>query len=138
MTHRIKTMILTAGLSVALAGFTLSARSFTTEVAHVPFAFYAQGHWFPAGEYRVQDLNAGGLFQLYMTDGKSIFISAPVKKDSDASNPRLTFRCYGDDRLLAEITTSDGISYSVSQTSQERTLYWHKMAALISVKLMPR
>ncbi len=109
------------------------------EVATIPFAFQAQGRLLPAGEYRVQQINYNGIFQLSNAQGGSTFVSAPLHDTGAAENPRLTFHCYGNERLLAQISTVDGTSYSTGDTSHEKELRRHlEMSPLISIKLNSR
>jgi hypothetical protein len=127
-------IILTAGLSAILGSLTLSAQD-QREVANIPFAFEVNHVSLPAGEYTVQRMNAE-LFQMYDADGHSTFLMAPVKTEGKP-DPRLTFRCYGNDRVLSEIWTDDGIGYGLlkSKWEKDRKL---EMSAVISVALKHR
>src|SRR5579875_1912968 len=122
MTHRFTTMILTAGLSALLAGLTLSAQINRSEVATIPFAFEAQGQWHPAGTYRVQQRNESGLFQLYSVEGESTFLNAPVENTGAAESPKLVFRCYGNERVLATIWMENRTRYSTRESSREKEM----------------
>ena len=139
MTRRFTQIMLTAGLSAMLGTFGLSAQSNNTEVADVPFAFHAEGRWFPAGEYRLVQRGDSGLIQLFDSTGSSIYVNARIKMEGETDNPRLTFRCYGNDRILSEVWTESGMGYGVSKSAIERQLHRSlDMSAIISVKLKAR
>ena len=128
-------IILSAGLSAILGSLTLSAQD-QMEVATIPFAFEVNHVSLPAGEYTVQRVNSADLFQIYDADGHSIFLMAPINEEG-APNPRLVFRCYGNDRVLSQIWTGSGTGYGLvkSQWEKDRKL---EMSAVISVALKHR
>ncbi len=128
-------IILTAGLSALLGSLTLSAQD-QREVANIPFAFEANHTTLPAGEYSVNRLNSVGMFQIYDASGHSIFLSAPVQT-LGAADPKLTFRCYGNDRVLSQIWTDEGVGYGVVKSSWEKNRKL-EMSAVISVALKHR
>lgn len=133
MKHRFTHIILTAGLSAMLGSLVLSAQE-KKETATIPFAFEASGRILPAGDYTVSEHSARGVFVLRNTEGDALFVNAPMNDKGAADNPRLTFNCYGNDRILSEIWTDDGSGYSV--TSSKKYLKRRmQMAALVSVSL---
>ena len=138
MTRRLTHIILTAGLSTLLGAVNLSAQG-QREVAEIPFAFHANHKLMPAGKYVVEQKNEIGIFQLRDSAGEAIFVSMIQQDRGKADNPKLTFRCYGNDRVLAQVWTEDGRGYGVSESSIEKDLHRRlDMAALISVRLTPR
>ncbi len=133
MKHRLTHIILTAGLSALLGSLVLSAQD-QRETASIPFAFEASGRVLPAGDYLLSETGSRGVFILRSKEGDALLVSAPKNDSGEAENPRLTFNCYGNDRVLSEIWTDDGGGYSV--TSAKKYLKRHmQMAALVSVSL---
>jgi hypothetical protein len=132
-------MILNAGLSALLGTATLSAQQ-RSEVADVPFAFHAQQQTFPAGEYQVTQRNSGSVFQLMSSEGKSIYVNAPLLNTTDPQRPHLTFARYGGEYVLSAISMpGTDIGHAVSQSAIDKNLT-HKMdiAAMVSVRLKAR
>lgn len=138
MKHRMIHLILTAGLSAVFGSLILSAQD-QKAVADIPFAFQASEQILPAGQYTISEMNTRGLFTLRDSESDSIFVMAPLNKTGEAGNPRLVFRCYGNERVLSEIWTNDGAGYRVSDSSVEKSLHRRiQMAALVSVRLAAR
>jgi hypothetical protein len=122
MTRNLTHRILTAGLSALLGTASLTAQN-SREVADVPFTFHAGQQTFSAGKYEVKESNAVGLFQLAGSEGKSIFVSAPILKTTDPQKPHLTFVRYGDEYVLSEISMpGKNVSYGASQSAIEKNL----------------
>jgi hypothetical protein len=139
MTRNLTHRILTAGLSALLGTASLSARD-TREVADVPFTFHAGQQTFSAGKYEVSESKAVGIFRLAGSEGKSIFVGAPILNTTDPLKPHLRFVRYGDEYVLSEISMpGKNVSYSASQSAIDKNLS-HKIgfAALISVPLKGR
>jgi hypothetical protein len=131
-------LILTAGLSAGLGSLILSAQD-QKAVADIPFAFQASNHTLAAGEYTISETSARGLFTLRDSESKALFVMAPINSTGESGNPRLVFRCYGNERVLSQIWTSDGTGYRVSDSAVEKSLHRRiQMAALVSVRLTPR
>ncbi len=138
MTRRLTNTMLIAGLSVLLGSFAVSAQS-SREVADIPFDFHAQGVTLPAGTYTVKQVNENGLFQIYDGTGHSTFLSAPIKEMGATGNPRLLFRCTGNERILAQVWTVGDAGYSVPDSWLEKQNHRRlDMAALVSVRLTSR
>lgn len=138
MTHRFTRLILTAGLSALFGSLVLSAQN-QKEVANIPFAFQASGQVLPAGEYYVSETSARGVFTVADADGHSLFVASRLDSEEAAGNPRLVFRCYGNERVLGQIWTNNGSGYSIGESSSEKNMRRRlQMAALISVRLTPR
>ncbi|MBV9613406.1 MAG: hypothetical protein JO091_13110 [Acidobacteriaceae bacterium] len=138
MKRHLKHIILTAGLSALLGTVAVSAQD-QTEVAEIPFAFHANHQLLPAGKYTVSQRNVNGLFQLSNGEGQGLFVSMIDEGDKSGGDPKLSFRCYGNERVLASIWTADGTKYTVSDSSIEKDLHRRiDMSALISVRLTAR
>jgi len=137
MKRNLTHIILTAGLSALLGTLTLSAQD-RTETAEIPFAFHANHQLMPAGKYTVEDRNASGIFLIHGDQGGT-FVSMAPEDRGPAGNAKLTFRCYGNERVLASIWTDDGASYSVSTSSIEKDLHRRiDMGTSLSVRLTAR
>lgn len=138
MKHRLTRFILTAGLSALFGSLVLSAQD-QKEVANIPFAFQANDRVLPAGEYKVSETRTPGIFVLSDADAHSMFLVARLNDTGARDNPRLTFRCYGNERVLSQIWMENGSEYSLPESSAEKNLHRRlQMAALVSVRLTPR
>jgi hypothetical protein len=122
MKRQFTRIVLTAGLSAVLGSLTLSAQDYSKETANIPFAFHANEKILPAGEYTVKQINSTGVFQLYDSNGHSLFLNAPVPKSGKA-DPRLTFSCYEKDCLLSQIWMPESnTGYAVSDSALKKEL----------------
>lgn len=138
MTRRLKDIMLAAGCAALLASVTLSAQN-KREVADIPFAFHANGVRLGPGTYVFKQVNDGGLFQVSDSAGGSIFVSLHAGSTGAPENPRLDFRCYGSDRVLAQVWTPEGTSYSASESTIEKDLHRRvDMATLVSAAVRDR
>jgi hypothetical protein len=130
-------IVLTAGLTV-LGSLTLSAQD-RSESAKIPFAFHAYQKSFAAGEYRVDQKNDAGMFQLTSrSDGHSIFLNAPqMVETNEVGDPHLTFACYEGDCVLKEIwLPGSKIGYVRSDSSVDKDLQRKLgVAAMVNVRL---
>ena len=139
MTRNLTHRILTAGLSALLGTASLTAQN-SREVADVPFTFHAGQQTFSAGKYEVSERNTAGLMWLASSEGRSIFVNAPILNTTDPQKPHLTFVGYGNEYVLSEISMpGKNVSYAASPSAIEKNLS-HKigLAALISVPLKGR
>lgn len=135
MTRHFTQAIVVAGLAALLGSIPVYAQD-TRNTAEIPFAFHTADVWLTPGTYVVQRFNEAGLFRLYNFSGESTFVMMSIDKHRPADNARLTFRCNGDDCALAEIWTSDGMSYHRSKSSLEKEMHSRiDVAAEISVAL---
>ena len=133
MKRQFTSIVLAAGLSV-IGSLTLSAQD-RTEVAEIPFSYTANQTQLPAGTYRV-DRGNQGVFRLSDGKGHAIFMNAPIQQQGKADNPHLTFARFGDEYLLAQIWSTDGTGYSVSQSALDKERpRGMQVASMISVKL---
>src|SRR5690242_13201732 len=121
MKHRFTRFILTAGLSTILGSLVLSAQG-QQEKASVPFAFQTADRTLPAGEYTVQETSSRGILKLSDVSGHAIFVSSFAENSGTNPNPRLIFRCYGNERMLSQVWMDDGSGYTVSESSAEKNL----------------
>jgi hypothetical protein len=135
MKQHLTHILLTAGLSALLGTAALSAQD-RVEVADVPFAFHANNQILPAGTYKVREY-ARGVFMISDADAHSMFISTPDLKSGEAQNPRLIFRCYGNERVLSQIWLEDGSGYGLGKSSLEKNRKL-EMATLVAVRLKQR
>ncbi len=106
--------------------------------ADIPFAFVAQNRTMPAGHYDVQQLpELSSVFALRAAGGPGILVQLGSQGRSKSENPSLTFACYGNERVLAKITSPDGsTTYSLSRDSIEKQLH-HTLgvSSMVSIKL---
>ena len=136
MKHRFTRFILTAGLSALFGSLVLSAQD-QREKANIPFAFQTNDKTLAAGEYTVQETSSNGILKLTDSDGRGIFLRSYHTDTSASGNPRLVFRCYGNERMLSEVWTDSGEGFAVAQSASEKNLRRQlHMSTLISVPLM--
>ncbi|SRR5579884_266248 len=128
-------LVLTAGL-VTLGSLTLSAQN-QVETAKIPFAFQANHTALEAGDYKVEQLNNGGTFQLMSSNGHSIFVSVPAKVEGTRNtDPHLTFACYQGNCVLSQIWLPGGDGYVRSDSAVSHDLQRKiGMASMISIRL---
>lgn len=121
MKRRFTSFVLTTGLSVLLGSPMVSAQS-QSEVAEIPFAFHASSSMLPAGTYTVDRAASTGVTRLSDTRGRGIFIATQGATLSKEADPRLTFACYGQDCVLTQIWTADGLGYDVVRSHKDSEL----------------
>jgi hypothetical protein len=133
-------LILTAGLSAMLGSPTLSAQQDRSEIAKIPFAFQANDTTLPAGRYTVTHSVTGGIVTMREnSSGHAIFVKTSPGDESNVSNPRLTFTCYGDDCVLSTIWMPDKAGYAVyAPTHDNLTRKMGLSAQIRSVHLTAR
>ena len=135
MKHRFTRFILTAGLSGLLGSLVLSAQG-QREKAEIPFAFQTSDRTLPAGEYIVEETSSNGIFKLSDSSGHSLFVTAHPNDTGEPGNPRLLFRCYGNERMLSQVWTNNGSGYSLNESAAEKNLRRQlKIASVVSVSL---
>lgn len=137
MRHTLVHFLFATVLVGGIAGTQLKAQS--TEIARIPFTFYANHRTMPAGKYWIeQQKNDSMLFQISDRAGHSIFLMAPEKPTSARTQTRLEFLCADNDCALLEIWTANGgFGLSKWSVASELTKRYF-LAARIDVPLKPR
>ena len=120
----------------ALLGTAVASAQEKIEVAQIPFAFQADSRILPAGTYTVREYTRG-LFILSDADAHSMFIPTPSMNTGAPENPRLVFRCYGNERVLSQIWLNDGSGYGLGKSSLEKNRKL-EMASLVVVRVKQR
>lgn len=128
-------ILLTAGLSALLGTAALSAQE-RIDVADIPFAFHAGEKTLPAGAYTVREYGTR-IFLISGENGNSAFVLTPGSKIGEPENPRLVFRCYGNEHVLSQIWMYDGSGYGLGKSSLEKSRRL-EMASLVVVRLKQR
>jgi hypothetical protein len=109
--------------------------------ADISFAFTAGNQTMPAGHYDVSQLSQrSSVFTLRAEGGPGRFVLLGIEGPSKSEKPSVTFACYGNERVLAKITSSDGqTTYSLSDAAVEKQLH-HRLglATMLSIKLAAR
>jgi hypothetical protein len=139
MKNQFAKFILTAGIS-ALLGSTVAVAQNQKEVADIPFDFHTAQHTLLAGTYTVAQESTTGTFRISDAEGHSVFVGMHPGKDSDPSNPKLTFVRSGDDYVLEGVSMpgyNSGWEQSQSQIDKELSRKIG-LAAMISVPLRSR
>lgn len=102
----------------ALTGSALHAQSYEM-VAKVPFAFHLAKTDFPAGTYTVER-SGSAMFQVIGNrNGNKAAIPGSTYLENKGT-PRLVFRCYGNERFLAEVWNTTGTGSRVPVSKRER------------------
>jgi hypothetical protein len=138
MKRNLTHILLTAGLAASLGSVMATAQQ-RTDVAEIPFAFQANDRLLPAGTYTLREYKE----RIFLvTDNAahahSAFVSASEVQMTKSASPKLKFRCFGNQRVLAEIWTTDGRSYEVSQSSVDKSIRKLQLAAVVEVPLKQR
>jgi hypothetical protein len=131
MKQHLRSIVLTAGLSVLLGSSTLSAQS-QKAVASIPFAYHVGPQTFSPGKYTVGQTRSPGVFALRETATRHDTFMPVIQQgtgDKDAWN--LTFSCYAGECSLSQIRMA-GDSYNLTAKPPVRL---GKVAAMISVPL---
>jgi hypothetical protein len=102
----------------ALTGSALHAQSYEM-VAKIPFAFHLDKVDFPAGDYRVERTGTGAFQTIGNRRGTKAAIPGGSFLESKGG-PRLVFRCYGNERFLAEVWNTNGRGSRVAVSKRER------------------
>ena len=130
--------VLIAGLAT-IGSLTASAQNKSAD-AKIPFAFTANHKSYPAGEYRIQETNTSGLFQLNdYADAKSGLVSAGGAEDrkGSAEQGHLTFACAQGDCVLSQIwLPGSSVGYVRSTSAVDSDLQRKLgMATMVTVRL---
>jgi hypothetical protein len=129
--------LLIAGLTVA-GSLTLSAQNKSAD-AKVPFAFTANHKSYPAGDYRIQQMDSAGVFQLNdYADAKSGIVGTSGRESKSSADPgHLTFACSQGDCVLSEVwLPGSSVGYIRSNSSVDRDLQRRLgMATMVNVRL---
>lgn len=108
-------------------------------VANIPFAFEASHVSLPAGYYTVAETTTNGTFQIYDSEGHSVFVNMTPQGIRESSKPSLTFLCDGSERILSQVRMGSGTEYAVSKSSLEKDLHRKlDFSAVVSVALKSR
>ena len=121
MNRQLTSIFLTVGLSALLGSTTISAQE-NKDVADVPFAFQAAQTSLPAGHYTLQIARTSGVFQI--SNGlanKSIFLMTVPDSREVATEPHLTFTCYGEKCYLSEIWLGEDGGYAVNALTESNS-----------------
>jgi len=100
----------TLGVLGALALSALAPAAMTGEslYIHVPFAFVAAGHEFPAGDYRVVD-NGEGTITVGGSGHSVITLTIPEGAAKPGTTPGLQFTTEGNRHYLVGVQTDAGV-----------------------------
>jgi hypothetical protein len=101
-----------------VAGSALHAQSYEM-VAKVPFAFHLDKTDFPAGTYIVERSGTAAFQVIENRNGHKAAIPGGTYLENKGT-PRLVFRCYGNERFLAEVWNTTGTGSRVPVTKRER------------------
>jgi hypothetical protein len=135
MKQHLRSIVLTAGLSVVLGSSTLSAQD-QKAVANIPFAYHVGQQTFSPGKYTIAKSSSPGVFALRETDtGRGIFMPVIPEGTGGKDAWNLTFSCYAGDCSLSQIQMA-GESYNLRAKSPVRLANNHLgVAAIVSVPL---
>jgi len=122
-------IFLAFGLFAILAAVTTArAQSSHEQTASVPFSFNVGDKSFPAGDYRVRQLNPASdrvALEIRSADGRrgKVTLTSFVRSGKPAEGAGLVFTRYGEQYFLAQVWTraqGDGLALPTSRS--ERTL----------------
>jgi hypothetical protein len=109
-------IVLTA--SMALAGS--SVRASDVDVT-VPFSFIVSAKALPPGTYHISvDAQQGKTLVRGLNDG--VFVIANHVYVPDTAEPKLVFHRYGEDYVLREVWTGDGVENQLPEPRREKEL----------------
>jgi hypothetical protein len=138
MKSQFKSLVLAAVVSSLAGSLTLNAQN-ERAVAHIPFAFQASHVTLPAGDYNIVETGTNGHFRVSDAAGHGVFVVMIPEGNSKPSNPKLTFLCSGEQRILSQLWTGSGSGYAVTQSSIDKDINRRLgFSAMISVPLTPR
>jgi hypothetical protein len=134
--HLVRTVLI-AGLT-ALGSLMLNAQN-QSAIAKIPFAFQSNHKSMPAGDYRIQQLNSNGLFQLNNYEvAKGEFVTASPASDAKPSQEgQLTFACSQGTCVLSQIhMPGSSVAYKRLDPSVERDMQRTlSMATMVNIRL---
>lgn len=90
-------------LALVLAGISANAQS--TKV-NIPFAFTVAGRTLAAGEYRFTFNPPTSIITIESEDSRSQFVMSAPLKSAEGGRSFLRFYCYGNSRVLQEVSIS--------------------------------
>ena len=96
-------LAMTLGALVGLAGFGQAQKSDPRVIVQVPFAFYVEGHLYPAGEYSFAA--RPNLVELGRADGapQGRFLANAVEHSQPAKHGQVIFQCRGSQCFLYQV-----------------------------------
>src|SRR6266550_1269742 len=97
-----------------------SARASDVECT-VPFSFSVNAKTLPPGSYRVSTDAAQGLMQVRGLDDGVFALTSHLAVTADA-HAKLVFHKYGDEYVLREVWTGDGVASELAEPRRERGL----------------
>ena len=102
-----RALITTCLLFTAVTLFAQTTPNQRLMTINVPFAFSAEGHVLPAGEYLVHTVTPERSIRIVSADGKhsAIVNTLPNYASSPSTNSRLVFHRYGNEYFLAQVWT---------------------------------
>ena len=103
-----RTLITLCLLITAATLFAQTTPSQRLMTVNIPFAFSAEGHSLPEGEYLVLTVTPERSIRIVSIDGKhsAIVNTLPNYASGPSSNSRLVFHKYGDQYFLAQVWTA--------------------------------
>lgn len=135
MNSQFTRIVLSAAVSVLIGTQVTSAQD-NREVATIPFAFEASQQTLTPGQYTVVETGAFGLFRVYDATGRGLYVTMVPKEMAQPGQPKLTFICDGNRRLLAKVQTDSGQTYGVTDSTLSKELSRRiHMAAEVSVAM---
>lgn len=124
MKNNLRTLVISIGLSTALASSVVVAQESAKEVANVPFAFHVKNMSLPAGKYEVRAASSPGVIQIAdAATGHRMMILTQGRNTNGKEAPRLTFLRYGNEYFLSQVfVPGQSEGYSFSKTAREKEL----------------
>jgi len=103
-----RTLITIVLLFTAVSLFAQTTSSQRLMTVNIPFAFSAEGHDLPAGEYLVLTVTPERSIRIASTDGKhtAVVNTLPNYASQPSENSRLVFHRYGDEYFLTQVWTA--------------------------------
>jgi len=109
-------IVLTASMALAAS----SARASNVDV-NVPFSFIVSAKALPPGTYHVSvDAQQGKMLVRGLTDG--VFVITNHLSVPDTAEPKLVFHRYGEEYVLREVWTGDGLENQLPEPRREKEL----------------
>ena len=103
-----RTLITIVLLFTAVSLFAQTTSSQRLMTVNIPFAFSAEGHDLPAGEYLVLTVTPERSIRIACTDGKhtAVVNTLPNYANAPSQNSRLVFHRYGNEYFLTQVWTA--------------------------------
>jgi hypothetical protein len=118
MKRQLANLILAVSSVCIYGSVALHAQSYEM-VAKVPFAFHLDKTDFPAGSYIIDRKGTAAFQVIENRNGNKAAIPGGVYLENKGT-PRLVFRCYGNERFLAEVWNTTGTGSRVPISKRER------------------